>query len=310
MDSDGILAANTQRADVVPARISKAAALSLAQRLTPQYAEALRDLQRGSGRFQFQPRIAAFRDRIGGYVRLYESEKYLGLALVIGILGEDELKKLNEESKSWSPTEQQRFLDEIALSNELELEDVHWPESESEWQAIEREVRRLPVEEQKILFRRATFFWSGFFGVFFNFLSLMVHGASLTSLVHRAIDGNSDAFLKAVQMDRLLLTHHAYFRERKLLAQDRGEREFLSKLAYRESNSPLRGKITYPGLYMLFGILDALRWLDDLRHIEILDVCDAAKLDRYQNRIEDVNYLTKRLREYRRWQKTRTLSMH
>ena len=66
---------------------------------------------------------------------------------------------------------------------------------------------------------------------------------------------------------------------------------------------PLRSKIRYPGLYMLFGILDAYQWLDNMTHEEILTIVDTAGLDRYQNRVEDVNYLTKRLLEYRRWQK-------
>jgi len=138
----------------------------------------------------------------------------------------------------------------------------------------------------------------------------MVHGSKMTSLVPKAIAGDEDSFFKAVQIDRMLLIHHPYFRERKALAQDNAEAGFLSRLSYRESSSPLKGKIQYPGLYMLFGILDAYQWLDDLKHDEILDICDAAGLDRYQNRIEDVNYITKRLIEYHRWQKTGGLSMH
>ena len=136
----------------------------------------------------------------------------------------------------------------------------------------------------------------------------MVHGTKMTALVPLAMAGDDDAFLKAVQIDRMLLLHHPYFRDRKARAQNEGEMEFLSKLAYRESNPPLRSKIRYPGLYMLFGILESIRWLDDLEHAEILDACDGAGLDRYQNRIEDVNYLTKRLSEYRIWKKV-NLSM-
>lgn len=114
----------------------------------------------------------------------------------------------------------------------------------------------------------------------------------------------------AAQVDRQLLIHHPFFRERKQRAQDEGDKSFLDKLAYREINPPFRGRIRYPGLYMLFGILDATGWLTDLRHDEILQLCDESGLDRYQNRIEDVNYLTKRLLEYRRWHKTLGASMH
>jgi hypothetical protein len=54
----------------------------------------------------------------------------------------------------------------------------------------------------------------------------------------------------------MLLLHYPYFRDRKARAQSEGETEFLSKLAYRESNPPLRSKVRYSGLYMLFGILE------------------------------------------------------
>ena len=106
----------------------------------------------------------------------------------------------------------------------------------------------------------------------------------------------------------MLLLHYPYFRDRKARAQSDGDMAFLSKLSYRESNPPVRSKIRYPALYMLFGILESVGWLDDLTHDEILDICDEARLDRYQNRIEDVNCITKRLSEYRLWKKV-SLSM-
>lgn len=56
-------------------RLSKPSALALATRFVPQYAEALCQLQNGNQRFQFHPRIAALRDRIGNYVRLYEKQQ-------------------------------------------------------------------------------------------------------------------------------------------------------------------------------------------------------------------------------------------
>lgn len=57
-------------------------------------------------------------------------------------------------------------------------------------------------------------------------------------------------------------------------------------------------------------MLDALKWLDDLTANEILDICDAAKLDRFQNRIEDTVAVNKQLARYRRYQKTGGVSMH
>ena len=55
---------------------------------------------------------------------------------------------------------------------------------------------------------------------------------------------------------------------------------------------------------MLFAILESTQWLDELKHREILDICDQLNLDHYENRIETENALTKRLSEYRKFQKS------
>jgi hypothetical protein len=298
--------------EVPPARASKAATLSFAERLTPQYAEMVRELQRGGGWFRLQPRVAAYLDRIGSYVKLYEDEKKLGIALMCGLVGIEEFKQFNEEVKQWTPERQQQYMEEFATDTDFEhlLDEIEVPDSDEGWDRATEIFNALPKDQQEQTATRTALLYGGAFGGFFNTLSLMVHRAKLTTLVPLAISGNQDAYVKAVQIDRLLLLHHPYFRERKQQAQSNGEGEFLAKLAYTEANPPVRGRLQYPGLYVLFGILDSLGWLQDLRHDEILDACDRAGLDRYQNRIEDVNYVTKRLSEYRRWQKTGGVSMH
>jgi len=53
----------------------------------------------------------------------------------------------------------------------------------------------------------------------------------------------------------------------------------------------------------MFATLEPFGWLDDFTASEILDMCDEAGLDRYQNRIEDENNLVRRRLEYREKQK-------
>ena len=43
--------------------------------------------------------------------------------------------------------------------------------------------------------------------------------------------------------------------------------------------------------------------LDELKHKEILDLCDEAGIDCHGNRIDDVKNLSKRLKEYRAFQR-------
>lgn len=294
-------------------RPEKESSLSIAQQLSPQCVELLRDLQKGGGRISFSPEVAQIQNFVGRYVLIYDDERKIGRALFLAFLGEDGLKDFNQEIEALSKEDQQEFLDSFAsseLANEISeaMDYIKLPQSPVEWKAARDEAAKWPEDERKVIEKQGAFFWCFFFSHFFNTLSLMVHGTKMTSLVPRAIAGDDDAFLKAVQIDRMLLLHHPYFCDRKARAQSEGETAFLSKLAYRESKPPLHSKIRYPGLYMLFGILESINWLDELSHEELLDICEGAGLDDYQNRIEDVTYLTKRLIEYRIWKKV-SLSM-
>lgn len=246
----------------------------------------------------------------GRYVELYDSEPKLGVALLLGILGEEGFQQFNTELKNASPEEQQELIDEITDAGHWEefAESIQIPDTPEGWKAARKHFESLPPEEQQALSKKGAFLCSFFFGSFFNILSLMVHGEKLTALVPQAIAGDDSAFMRAIQTDRMLLLHHPYFMERKLRAQNEGDKKFLLRLASREASPILNGKIQYPGLYMLFGLLESFQWLDDLKAKEILDICNDAGLDRQQNRINDVNYLSTRLREYRKWQKTIRLS--
>jgi len=153
----------------------KEAAVSFAARLAPQYGEMLKELHERE--VQFVDRVAAVRDRFGSYVKLYENDTHLGIALCMGLLGEAEFKELNEKSRSWTRAEQEAALEELA-SEELDDADFALPDSEEEWRALERETAAMPPEERDAVIRQGWLFFSGMFGTFFNTLSLMVHGAT------------------------------------------------------------------------------------------------------------------------------------
>ncbi|MFZ2170989.1 MAG: hypothetical protein WAW61_15300, partial [Methylococcaceae bacterium] len=157
-------------------------------------------------------------------------------------------------------------------------------------------------EERVDICNRAICYLTFFLITFHNHLAIMVHGRKMTQLVTEAIQGNDDAFVLAAQIDSTVLQSIPYFQERVTRARREGDSNFLDKLAYRQKIPPLQGKIRFRLLYLLFAMLDGMNILSDLTCSEILDICDAAGLDRWQNRIEDEGYLAKRLREYRRFQ--------
>jgi hypothetical protein len=281
--------------------------------LVPQYVEFFRGMQKGGNRTIVPSPFSEIQSKVGFYVKLYVDERFIGNSLSLALLGEEQFSELSAGLEAMPPDEQQAFLDDIVVCGEEIAESIeaffYIPISEEERKTALEQFNALSAEEQEFAKKQFSFFWSYFFSSLLNTLSLMVHGAKLTTLVPQAINGDDAAFLKAVQIDRMLLLHHPYFIERKKKAQDSGEAAFLRGLLRREIESPFRSRIQYPGLYMLFGILQAFQWLDDMTHEEILDLVDEAGLDRYQSRVEDVNYLTKRLLEYRRWQSLNVLSM-
>ncbi len=181
---------------------------------------------------------------------MYDDERKIGRALMLATLGEDRVKVLDSELENSTLQEQQEWLENISDDHEIvqAYSSITLPETPEEWQAAKDLVAKLPEDERKEAEKRASFFWYFTFSTFFNTLSLMVHCTKLTSLVPQAISGDDQSFLKAVQIDRMLLLHHPYFRDRKFRAQDEGNIDFLIKINYRESNL-LRSKIRYPALY-------------------------------------------------------------
>lgn len=297
-------------------RPEKALATELIVKWVPQYVEILREFQGKGGWLRMPEKLeAAIKNlNLNNYVLLYEDEQRIQNSMMLGIFGEEGFGKLTGELQAVEPHAQQTFLDDItasATSDEgCEWLDEMFPDSPEKEEALRKSFNSLSEEEKQKAIRQAQFFWSAFIANFYNFLSVMIHGQKLTSLVPKAIAGNDVALCKAIQIDRRLVSFHPYFVDRQLKAQYEADAELLGKIGYRLTNPGARGKIRYPGLYMVFSMLEAMNWLNDFTHPEILDLCDAAGLDRYQNRIEDVGYVTKRLLEYRRMQKTGGLSMH
>ncbi|MHB1052008.1 MAG: hypothetical protein ACYCZT_02895 [Thiobacillus sp.] len=281
--------------------------MRLVVRLAPEYVEMLTAFRATGGGLQLPRKFLDLRDhlKINNYSELYDDERKINVSLLLAILGNEGFKELDSEVSKMSPEEQQEFLMEIVQEGEsLDISGFFPPENEEEKAKALAELELLSEDEKIDAVKRAQFFWSYFFAHFHNTLSVMVHGEKLTSLVPKAIAGDEGSFCKAIQIDRSLLSYHPFFVQRRMRAVEDSEQEFLRGIAYRERNPMMRGKIRFPALYIVFALLETVNWLDDLKHEEILDICDQANLDRYQSRIEDVGYLTKRLIEYRRNQIT------
>lgn len=300
-------------------RPTKSQAIALVTQNASKYVEVFREFQAFDGGWLRWPgKFIQIRKNLGidDYVVLYNNENHINSACMLFMHGEDGLKDWNQSLVDMSPEDQEMAVDtytqELIDSDfeDLEASFPDFPETPEEEEVAKTAFEALSEEEQKTARKQAAFFCLFLFSSIHNYFSVMVNGEKLTSLVQKAMTGDEVAFLKAIQVDRHLLNAHPYFVDRYARARESGEVAFLRDVSYRLTNPNLRGKISYPGLYVVFAMLETLKWLDDLTHSEILDICDAAGLDRWQNRIEDVNYITKRLAGYRRYQKTGGVSMH
>lgn len=174
------------------------------------------------------------------------------------------------------------------------------------WQEIhptlsERRQRRVEADAQR--------YFSLFLYAMHNAISVMAYGESLASLVQRALDGGMDgdkAMCKVVRISDNM-RHHPQFMARYLQAVKNSEKSFLR--GYNLTSTPLTDKIRYPGFYFLLSLLDGFGLLDRLNNSQLGLLCDHARLDKWENRIEDEGYLGKRRNEYLR-HKYIQMSMH
>jgi hypothetical protein len=294
-------------------RIEKSLARLLAVQMAPECGDVLSHFRNNSDGWVRMPQeIEQVYKNLGlgpFYVLAYEDELRIHGCLYKGVFPQNTVEnviQLEAEFRALSEEEKIAILREDTDSS---LNDIsfRWgdffPKTEEAKEAAKKQFEAFSDEDKKDVIFRLTMFITFFYSFFYNTLSLMVHGQKLTALVPLALKGNKEAFCKAAQIDRNLLTGHPYFKDTYARLQAGEDRQFLQDLLYRIGNPTTRGKIRFPALYMVFTILEGFQWLDDFTASEILDICDEAKLDRYQNRIEDENYLNKRRIEYRRFQR-------
>ena len=241
--------------------------------------------------------------KIENYPLLYESEPALTEAILRSFLTPEQIREIAIEFEQASPEQRGEWLVDFSVGVDSGLRDVRIPRTQAEQDAARERFESLSKEERDKAVRFGQHFYSYFFSNFYQNLSLMVHGEKLTSLVAQAKTGNDDAFVKAIQIDRRILTVIPYFKDRYAKAQAEGHEDFYDKLSYRLARPPFKGKIRYKSLWMTFAILDGAGLLSEMTHSKILRLCDEAGVGGYKNRIEDVKYLSKRIKEYREFQR-------
>jgi hypothetical protein len=268
--------------------------------------------ERSNGWIRFPPQLIEIFNRLKleGYVQLYLDENRIAGSLLLGFVGEENVKEQCEALAQMTADEMfNEALELVECIDDSDDSVFLIPKTKRAIEAAQMAFRALPEPEQHSLVRRAQFFYGGFLAAFFQMISVMVHGEKLTALVARASAGDDDAFVRAVQIDRNLIANLAPFKSRMAQAQLEGDSEFLDSLSYRVRNPLARGKIRYKNLWLCLAMLDDMGLLNELKYGELLTVLDRVGLDRWESRIDDVSYLAKRVQEYRAYQNRGQSSM-
>lgn len=259
--------------------------------------------QRGWFRFPTFLSDAITNLKLGNYPLLYTSEVAIAKMLLQGFLEDEEISSFTADMETASPEDRGELVRELIEAIGSAFERIEIPKTPQQQQAARALFDKLPAEEQQQSIKVSQHFFCCFLATFYQNLSIMVHGEKLTSLVAQAKTGCDAAFAKAVQIDRRILTAIPYFRDRYAQAQDEANSEFFDFLSYRLSRAPYRGKIRHKSLWLAFSVLDQTGLLSTLPHREILEMCDEAGVGGYANRVQDVNHLSRRIKEYREFQK-------
>lgn len=283
--------------------IDQSSAAEFLRSTIPEWTWLVAHIESEDGHFRFPPLVtrAIVNLKIESYPLLYENEAAIGLIMFRAFMTKEELIELNAQLEQQSPEERGQTMRELVDGMSEVDEAFEFPKTPAAEKRAQVQFDALPKEDQAEAVRMAQHLWMGFLAGFFQNVSVMVHGEKLTSLVAQAKAGSDEAFCKAVQIDKRILTTIPYFKQRFEQAALEGDQNFSDALTYRLRCPLYQGKIRHKSLWMAFAFLDMVGLLDTLKHQEILDLCDDAGVGGYANRIEDVKHLSKRLADFRRF---------
>lgn len=286
------------------ALLSRDSLIGVLKGAIPDAEWVIRHLEKSGGWLQFPTTLVDTIKhlQIELYPLMYEDERLLAYFSLRIWLTDQEIREFAVETESALLEDRGEFLKEICDAVEPVLSCI--PKTPEQIKAAQQHFATLSEEEKREAIRRGQAFYSVFFASFGQTFSMMMHGEKLTTLVAKAKAGNDEAFCKAIRIDGRILTVIPYFRERFERAKQLGEVKFLDTVSAWTRSAPYKGRIRHKSLWVVFALLDQAGMLSNLSHREILDICDEVGVGGADNRIEDVGYLGKRLREYRKIQKS------
>lgn len=270
----------------------------------------LEHLESSGGRLEFGPELPDLiaNLKISLYPLLYQNEAAAGNLLANAFLGADGAQAAEVELLEATPEERGQAVIELGEGLDALDEVFNFRASDEKRAAALVAYQALDPEQQAASVAFIQKVLGAVLVIFYEHLSVMVHGQKLTLLVQRALAGDDEAFLKAIQIDKRVLSTIPYFIERFNRASMRNEEAFVSAIAGKLKAPPYAGRLTHKKLWMTFAFLDSMDLLDTYGGNELLDLCiEVGSLDDGKP-MEDVKNFLKLKSRYRAFQRSSGLS--
>lgn len=214
-----------------------------------------------------------------------------------------EINDLVAQLKAMTTAEQQECLTE-ALENaaiEDDDDDIE-PMTQAQFDALPDEQRnKLVMQVQQTI--------AFLLPMVFNYLAYIVHGKSMYQLVAEAKAEVRESLLKAIQIDKSVLSTIPYFIEFNRRAADEGLFEVQRQIHTYRQKPIFVSRIRYPSLWLVFAFLDEMNILEEFEEdLEYFaELCqrlrvygpppeeDVVDVDSFESRLKDYKKTSRRL---------------
>lgn len=278
----------------------------------PAWLDFLDYLDAKAGQLQFKPEFGNYLkvNNHDSYPLIYERLPKLmgGCRLALQRCTPANLILPGTEISFATPQDRGRFMVEF-LSDLDELEPLIGPHfTDRERAAADSVVQGFEPEDMEAIGPLLKILPSIFMAMFYEYLSVAVHGVPLSTLVQRSIAGDDDAYGKALQIDGQILFVLPYFAERLTKARLEGDKGFLRMVANKMDSPGYRGRVKQKGIWLVIALLDLFGLLETMTGEELLDFCSEVGANEGDTPVEDVKNMLKRVATYKRYQKSDPLS--
>ncbi|MBU1691650.1 MAG: hypothetical protein KJ958_00235 [Gammaproteobacteria bacterium] len=235
--------------------------------------------------------------KVQNWAPLYQNPQNQIKLKLLFLMTPEEINELNAELITKSQEEQEQWAIET-IESMLEDDSDEFDDEE----AAQKEFDSLNDDEKTERIKQSQISIGCLMPIMFNYLAIMVHRKSMFQLVAEAINGDDESFLKAIQIDKTVLTAIPHFVERNLQAARDGDFAFQRRLnTYR--NKPITvSRPQYPTLWLLFAAVEEMNLLEDFEvdKDSFFNLCEEVGAYGFSNGVEDVQSFSRRLRDYKK----------